>query len=212
VNIEQLQAENERLRNQIENLHSVMVRAAEEIAEHWQAHCDKDGLGPVNLLRRLEEGIPSEYAYKAGDFARLRAELKEYKEVSGHLDSSLVNQAKECAELRAEVERLRGGGEAVFTVKKTGNNISSETNIDEILKMPDGEYKAYFSHPAPAPAVPWGCFDLMSDLASAIYAAVQKGVLNEADIVNTNGNKVELSDLLDRAELILSTTRQPEEK
>jgi hypothetical protein len=101
MSIEELQAENERLRNQIENLRSVMVRAAEEIAKHWQAHCDKDNLGPVNLLRRLEEGIPSEYAYKAGDFARLRNRERALLHDINQRDADI-------ARLNAELERLRG--------------------------------------------------------------------------------------------------------
>ena len=56
---------------EIENLKSVMVAAAEEISKHWDAHCDEEGYGPVNLLRRLEAGIPADYGYKAGDFYRL---------------------------------------------------------------------------------------------------------------------------------------------
>lgn len=52
---------------------TVMIAAAEEIAAHWDAHCDAEGYGPQNLLRRLEEGIPSEYGYTAGAFAELKA-------------------------------------------------------------------------------------------------------------------------------------------
>lgn len=59
---------------QIAALKTVMIAAAEEIAAHWQAHCDAEGYGPQNLLRRLEEGIPSEYGYTAGAFAALTAE------------------------------------------------------------------------------------------------------------------------------------------
>ena len=58
---------------EIENLKSVMIAAAEEISKHWDAHCDEEGYGPVNLLRRLEAGIPADYGYKAGDFQRLRS-------------------------------------------------------------------------------------------------------------------------------------------
>lgn len=65
---------------EIENLKSVMIAAAEEIQAHWQAHCDKEGYGPVNLMHRLEKGIPSSYAYKAGDFAKLQAQLEAAQE------------------------------------------------------------------------------------------------------------------------------------
>ena len=57
------------------NLRTVMVAAAEEIQAHWAAHCDADGYGPTNLMRRLECGIPAEYGYTAGAFASLQARL-----------------------------------------------------------------------------------------------------------------------------------------
>ena len=70
-----------------ENLRSVMIAAAEEIQEHWDAHCDSDGYGPANLMYRLEKGIPSEYAYKVGDFTRLRTEVEASKRhAAGCLD------------------------------------------------------------------------------------------------------------------------------
>lgn len=63
-------------RAEIANLKTVMIAAAEEIAAHWDAHCDTDGYGPQNLMRRLEEGIPSEYGYTAGAFAELKAKAE----------------------------------------------------------------------------------------------------------------------------------------
>lgn len=71
--IEQAAAELRRLHAENEALKSVMVAAAEEISSHWDAHCDSEGYGPVNLMRRLEQGIPSQYGYTAGEFERLRA-------------------------------------------------------------------------------------------------------------------------------------------
>lgn len=62
------------LENENQNLRSVMIAAAEEISAYWDAHCDADGYGPANLQHRLEQGIPSQYAYTAGDFARVKAE------------------------------------------------------------------------------------------------------------------------------------------
>ena len=56
------------LEQQTEHLKTVMIAAAEEISKHWDAHCDEEGYGPVNLLRRLESGIPAQYGYSAGDF------------------------------------------------------------------------------------------------------------------------------------------------
>ncbi len=63
------------LEAEVRNLKTVMVAAAEEIHQHWAAHCDAEGYGPQNLMRRLEEGIPSEYGYTAGAFVELRAEV-----------------------------------------------------------------------------------------------------------------------------------------
>ena len=65
------------LRAEARLLKTVMIAAAEEIAAHWDAHCDEEGYGPANLMHRLEKGIASEYAYKAGDFARLQEENKD---------------------------------------------------------------------------------------------------------------------------------------
>lgn len=59
---------------EIARLKTVMIAAAEEIAAHWDAHCDAEGYGPANLMHRLEQGIPSEYGYTAGAFAKLKAE------------------------------------------------------------------------------------------------------------------------------------------
>ena len=69
-----LAVEVERLREENANLRTVMVAAAEEIHAHWDAHCDSEGYGPANLMRRLEEGVPTEYGYTAGQFAELQAE------------------------------------------------------------------------------------------------------------------------------------------
>ena len=74
--ITRLREDNKKLSDKAEVLRSVMIAAAEEIQAHWPAHCDAEGYGPANLMRRLEEGIPSQYAYTAGDFERLRAEAE----------------------------------------------------------------------------------------------------------------------------------------
>lgn len=64
-------AELRRLHEENRKLKTVMVAAAEVISANWEAHCDSEGYGPVNLMRRLEQGIASEYSYTAGAFARL---------------------------------------------------------------------------------------------------------------------------------------------
>jgi hypothetical protein len=73
VNRKQAAAELRRLHEENRKLKTVMVAAAEEIAKHWDAHCDAEGYGPANLMHRLEAGIPSEYGYTAGAFAELNA-------------------------------------------------------------------------------------------------------------------------------------------
>lgn len=76
----QAAAELRRLHQENEKLRSVMVAAAEEIHEHWDAHCDEEGYGPANLMHRLERGIAAEYGYQAGDFARLASANQELLE------------------------------------------------------------------------------------------------------------------------------------
>lgn len=93
-----INAEITRLRAEAEQLRSVMIAAAEEIQAHWPAHCDAEGYGPANLMRRLEEGIPSQYAYTAGDFERLRAEAEALRKA--------LQDVREA--LRLENDKVRG--------------------------------------------------------------------------------------------------------
>jgi hypothetical protein len=51
-----LQAEITRLAQENLRLRTVMMAAAEEIGDHWEAHCDEDGYGPQSLQRHLREG------------------------------------------------------------------------------------------------------------------------------------------------------------
>ena len=69
-----LEAECERLRGEISDLHTTMMAAAVEIQEHWATHCDEDGYGPNNLMYRLENGIAAQYGYTAQTIVRLEAE------------------------------------------------------------------------------------------------------------------------------------------
>ena len=62
---------------EIYGLQQLIVAAAEEIDENYEALCDEDGAGPANLLRRLNEQLGGNYpGYSAGAFR----ELKESKE------------------------------------------------------------------------------------------------------------------------------------
>ncbi len=51
-----LQAEITRLSQENLRLRTVMMAAAEEIGDHWEAHCDEEGYGPQSLQRHLREG------------------------------------------------------------------------------------------------------------------------------------------------------------
>lgn len=54
--IASLEFEVKRLTQETLRLRTIMMAAAEEISEYWEAHCDADGFGPSNLLRHLQEG------------------------------------------------------------------------------------------------------------------------------------------------------------
>ena len=69
----------EELIAEIKNLKTVMMAAAVEISEHWDAHCDEEGYGPANLVRRLENGYPEQYGYDAQTVVRLDKERNALK-------------------------------------------------------------------------------------------------------------------------------------
>lgn len=96
---EQLKAKDE----EIANLKTVMIAAAEEIQAHWQAHCDAEGYGPANLMHRLEKGIPAQYGYTSGAFMRQK-EL-----VDGQLVriDSLTKEVEGLKSFKAQNERMR---------------------------------------------------------------------------------------------------------
>lgn len=105
----------EALRRDNDNLRTVMIAAAEEIHAHWAAHCDAEGYGPVNLMHRLEEGIPSEYGYTAGAFAALKAAQAD------EIAAAVAFERERCAALcemwntspgSSLAKEIRGGAEA----------------------------------------------------------------------------------------------------
>lgn len=69
----------ERLRKENANFATMAIAAAEEISEHWDAHCNDEGYGPSNLLCRLEAAIPAEYGYTAGAYRKIMAERDELR-------------------------------------------------------------------------------------------------------------------------------------
>ena len=86
----------DQLEQHAEHLKTVMIAAAEEISKHWDAHCDDEGYGPVNLMRRLEEGIPAQYGYSAGDFRRLQERAMEYPDYVPGVGWRNVSPPPEC--------------------------------------------------------------------------------------------------------------------
>ena len=84
------------------NLRTVMIATAEEIQRCWSAHVDAEGYGPANLMRRLEQGVPAFYTYKAGDFAQMKtriaeleAQLAEARELLTEIRDNEVNAQDE---------------------------------------------------------------------------------------------------------------------
>lgn len=111
VDRQQAAAELRRLHEENARLKTVMVAAAEEIAAHWDAHCDEEGYGPANLMHRLEKGIASEYAYKAGDFARLQEANKELLEALREELEVGFNVAETPTRKRARAAIAKHGGQ-----------------------------------------------------------------------------------------------------
>lgn len=71
---------------------SVMMAAAVEIKEHWDAHCDAEGYGPANLLRRLETGVTGGgYGYTAETVVDMQAEIEAMRPMVEAADEEASN-------------------------------------------------------------------------------------------------------------------------
>ena len=92
---------------EIANLHTVMMAAAVEITEHWDAHCDAEGYGPVNLVRRLENGFPAQYGYDAQTMVRMDKQLAEQAQEIERLNKGWSDANLLALEKAQEIERLR---------------------------------------------------------------------------------------------------------
>lgn len=95
--VHELLAEVDRLTADVRRLRSIMLAAATELTDHWDAHCDESGAGPVNLLRRLQEGT-GEYAGVEGlraDLAEARAERDEARAVASRLATRFYRERAE---------------------------------------------------------------------------------------------------------------------
>ena len=60
------------------NLHPDDQALLDDVRAHL-AHCDEDGYGPANLVRRLEHGYPEQYGYNAETVVRLVAENEQLR-------------------------------------------------------------------------------------------------------------------------------------
>jgi len=49
----------------LRELHAMCCAAAAEIDQHWAAHCDEAGCGPLSLLARLRGQLPADYQPKS---------------------------------------------------------------------------------------------------------------------------------------------------
>ena len=109
------------LESKSKNLRTTMMAAAVEIAEHWDDHCDAEGYGPINLLRRLEGGYPAEYGYDAQTVVRLESRIDA-------LEAEVESLQLRNQELAADKEVLLGH---MVTIRNCANDpaISNLANV-----------------------------------------------------------------------------------
>lgn len=101
--------ENEELKEKLKKLQSTCLAAAEEIQSKWDAHCDAEGYGPANLMRRLENGVGDYYSgYNAGQFTKLQssneAKDREIAELKEEYDKYIEEIEKENRVLHEQVD------------------------------------------------------------------------------------------------------------
>lgn len=126
-----IEAERERLRGEISDLHTTMMAAAVEIQEHWAAHCDEEGYGPANLMHRLENGIAAQYGYTAQTIVRLEAEraalsakLKGANDRARILFDAKNLWAERARKAEAELAAIKGQGPVGVVHLRKGGGIS----------------------------------------------------------------------------------------
>ena len=119
-----------KLEAEIKGLHTTMMAAAVEIQEHWDAHCDEDGYGPANLMRRLEHGIDGGYGYSAKTFAQMDDRIVALKaRIAKQIE--VVRQARQALEREATVtpignHRRRNGSTRRRHLRRTGGIMTPE--------------------------------------------------------------------------------------
>ena len=92
----------------VELWESTGAAAADEIEEHWSAHCDAEGYGPVNLVRRLR-GKPQNYGTPM-EVAVAKAKNEERKRALDIIHAAIAQstEAELIAALRALAEDVSG--------------------------------------------------------------------------------------------------------
>lgn len=95
----------EQARAEIARLESICQAAATEIGDHWQAHCDAEGYGPINLLDRLRGVNGGGYVSDAQRelVVRLRAALEQERAKVAELQELITARNREH---REDVDRL----------------------------------------------------------------------------------------------------------
>lgn len=146
-----LAATRDALQRDNDNLRTVMIAAAEEISAHWDAHCDAEGYGPVNLQRRLEQGIPAEYGYTAGAFAELKAERDARRQAADKAERSSIRFAniidRHCIAMQAAVidERHMGAAAGMQWIRNTLIGPGLYPDISEAMALSeDNPAQAWF--------------------------------------------------------------------
>lgn len=97
------------LGTEMAELRSVMGAAAVELDAHWEAHCDAEGYGPVNLQRRLERGVAVEYpAFTAKGWAAQQACIAKLEALHRtYYNQPFAEVGKRAMEAEAHVHTLR---------------------------------------------------------------------------------------------------------
>ena len=72
IELRRLNDEIEQLRKENAELRTIMMAAAKEITSQWEAHCDEEGYGPVNLINKLENTIVSDDQQQKLDYQFFR--------------------------------------------------------------------------------------------------------------------------------------------
>jgi hypothetical protein len=90
---------------------TTMLAAKQEIDEHWQAHCDADGFGPANLMRRLEAkavcypGHCETQRILSAEVDRLKASCEYYCDLRVNAEEALAASEKRASEYRKALEQ-----------------------------------------------------------------------------------------------------------